>query len=396
MPETLKTTCPLDCPDTCALGVTVEDGKITSIGAADGHPVTGGFICSKVRRFGERVYSGERLLYPMRRTGPKGSGTFERITWDAAIAEIAARFVDVKHVWGGEAILPYHYGGSNGWMTDGTLDDLLFARLGASRLARTLCAAHATEVALGMYGKMPGVAFEDFVDARFIVIWGANPKASNIHLVPFLREAKRRGAFIATVDPTQNFSEAEADLHLPVYPGADLPLALGMIRHWEERNCFDREFLAKHARGLETLLEAAREWPLERAAAAARVPADDIRTLADKWAETSPALLRLGWGVERNRNAGQAMAAVMAMPALLGKFGVRGGGYTLSNGGAGKLDNVRLLGDVKWQTRELNMTQLGELLNGKLDPPVKALFIYNCNPAATVPDQNAVLRGLSR
>jgi anaerobic selenocysteine-containing dehydrogenase len=408
----------MDCPDTCALEVRVEDGRVREIRGASDSPLPGGFICDKVAHFDRRLYHPERVLYPQRRCGAKGEAVFERITWDRALAEIAARFREIIARWGGEAIVPYHYGGSNGFLSDGLLDDYFFARLGASRLARTLCAVPATVVATGMYGKMPGVAFDDFPRARCIIVWGANPKASNIHLVPFLRKAKRAGAFVAAVDPRNNFSSGEVDLHLPVYPGADLPVALAMIRLWSRAGAFDRRFLSQHADGLEPLLAAAEEWPLARAAAAARVEASAIESLADVYASTSPALIRIGWGLERNSNGAQAMAAILAMPALLGKFGVRGGGYTLSNSGAMRLDTAKVFdgyrpgpgcceagessiaaaatGGFSWTTRELNMSQLGALLTGPLEPPVKALFVYNCNPAATAPDQNAVLRGLAR
>lgn len=398
MSETIvRTTCPMDCPDTCALEVAVNDGRIEAIrGARDGHPDTAGFICSKVAQFGRRVYHQDRVLYPMRRTGPKGEGNFERISWDKALEEITLRFQQIKKEWGGEAILPYHYGGSNGLLGDGFLDDHFFARLGASRLDKTLCAAPTTEVANGMYGKMPGVPFEDYVHAKFILIWGANPKTSNIHLVPYLKRAKRDGAFIAVVDPRRNFSAAEVDLHLPVLPGTDLPLTLALIREWKSNGQLALDFLREHATGLETLLAAAAEWTPERAAKETDVPAGDIRRLAEKYAALSPAVLRCGWGVERNRNGGQAVAAILAMPALLGKFGVRGGGYTMSNSGAVKLDTRKIFGAVEWTTRSINMTKLGEVLTGDLDPPVKALFVYNCNPAATVPDQNQILRGLGR
>jgi anaerobic selenocysteine-containing dehydrogenase len=392
----IPTTCPMDCPDTCALDVTVRDGRIERIAAGHDHPVTAGFICTKVARFAQRVYHPERLTTPLRRVGPKGAGEFEPIDWEEAIAEITDRFRGIKQKSGGEAILPYHYGGSNGYMSDGLLDHLFFARLGASRLARTLCAGPTTAVATGMYGKMPGVAFEDFVHAKCIVIWGANPKASNIHLIPFLREAKQRGAFVAVVDPVRNLTAREADLHLPVLPGTDLPVALSMIRLWREWECLDEAFLAEHAVGLEGLVEAAEAWPVERAAAEAGVPAAHIERLARVYADAAPALIRCGWGLERNSNGGHAVAAILAMPALLGKFGTRGGGYTLSNSGAGKFDRDALLGPVEWTTREINMAPLGEVLTSPLVPPVEALFVYNCNPVATVPDQHAVLRGLER
>ncbi|MBI4659530.1 MAG: molybdopterin-dependent oxidoreductase [Verrucomicrobia bacterium] len=404
MATSIRTTCTMDCPDSCALEVTVAEGKITRIQAASaetsGHPNTQGFICDKVGKFDRRVYHDSRLLYPQRRVGPKGEARFERICWDEAIAEIVAKFREIIAHWGAEAILPYHYDGSNGLLSHEFLDAYFFAKLGASRLARTLCAAPATAVAMGMYGKMPGVAFEDYPNARAIIVWGANPKVSNIHLVPYLRQAKKNGAFIAVVDPIRNFNPGEIDLHLPIYPGADLPVALALIRIWREGGRLDHAFLAQHADGLEPLLAAASAWSVERAAAAARVPASAIEELALAYAESSPAVIRVGWGIERNQNGGQALAAVLAMPALLGKFGVRGGGYTLSNSGAAKLDTAKLFGadspQAKWATRELNMSQLGSLLMDGIAPPVKALFVYDCNPVATAPDQNAILRGLAR
>ncbi len=395
--QTIQTNCVMDCPDMCGLNVTVEDGKVRSIrGLQEG--LTAGFICSKVARFGRRLEHPDRLLHPMRRRGPKGSGDFERISWEEAVGEISSRVEAIRERWGGEAILPYHYGGSNGFLSEDGLDALFFARLGASRLEKTICAAPSTAVNLGMYGKMPGVAFEDYPKARFILIWGANPKASNIHLVPLLKKARKAGAFIAAVDPQRHFSDREIDLHLPVYPGEDLPLALAMIRCWHEKNLLADDFLQRHSTGLSPLLEAAQEWTLERAARQTRLEESRIAELADRYARSSPALLRAGWGTERNRNGGQALAAVLAMPTLLGKFGIAAGGFTMSNVGAVQFDWQQVFGPIDWQTRQLNMTLLAELLQGRpaLDPPIKALFVYNCNPAVTVPDQNGVLKGLQR
>jgi anaerobic selenocysteine-containing dehydrogenase len=332
----------------------------------------------------------------MRRVGKKGGGEFEPMSWDEAITVIAGRLKDIAARWGGEAILPYHYGGSNGLMTDGFLDDLFFARLGASRLAKTVCAAPATAAAVGMYGKMAGVAFEDYVHAKCIIVWGANPKVSNIHLVPFLREAKQRGAFVAAVDPIRNLSTVEADLHLAVKPGTDLPVALAIVRLLREEGRLDDRFLSQHAKSVDPLLEAADSWPIGRAAAEAGVTPQQLERIAREYADSAPAVIRCGWGVERNSNGGQAVAAILALPALLGKFGVRGGGYTLSNSGAVRMATAKLCDVSQWSTRVINMTQLGEVLGNGCEPPVKSLFVYNCNPAVTVPDQNAVLRGLAR
>ena len=392
----VDTTCTMDCPDACSLEVSVKDDIVEEIRGRDDYPTSGGFICSKVSQFSRRVYHDSRLLYPMKRKGAKGEEDFVRISWKEAIDEITDRFRRIAAEWGAEAILPYHYGGSNGALSDGFSDSLYFARLGASRLAKTICAAPTSEVAQGMYGKMPGVAFEDYREAKCIIIWGANPRASNIHLVPFLREAKRRGAFIAMVDPRKNLSSQLVDLHLPVYPGSDLPVALAMIRYWQEQGRLDRHFLESHGVGLDALLEKAAPWSTEQAAAEARIDPDAIRRLADVYAAASPAVMRCGWGIERNQNGGQAVAAVLAMPALLGKFGLRGGGYTLSNRGALQVESNRIWDESGWQTRIINMTELGKVLTGDLSPPIKGLFVYNSNPAATVPDQNAVLAGLAR
>lgn len=421
--RTTRTTCPMDCPDTCAIEVDVAPGvdggpeRVVALRGAAAHATTAGFLCAKVAGFGRRLDHAERLLTPMRRVGAKGEGRFAPISWEEAIAEVTGRLRQVADEHGGEAILPFHYGGSNGLLADGSLDDLFFARLGASRLAKTICAAPATGVAMAMSGKMPGVAHEDFVHARAIVLWGANPKVTSIHLVPFLREAKRRGAFLATVDPERHFSAGEIDLHLPVRPGTDLPLALAIARRWQETGRLDRAFLARWTTGAETLLARAAEWTLARAAAETGVPAGDIARLADAWADASPAVVRVGWGLERNKNGGQAIAAVLALPALAGKYGVRGGGHTLSNGTWTKTDLARLGGDLAWKTRRVNMTRLGAWLdpaaeavagasdgNGPIAgdpsfpprPPIRALFVYNANPLATVPDQAAVLRGLAR
>lgn len=393
----VNTLCTMDCPDACALEIKVREGRIAGISAGTSdHPDTAGFICAKISRFDRRVYHEDRLLHPMRRVGPKGSAEFERISWDEAFDLIVRKFKGIVAEFGGEAILPYHYGGSNGVLGDEFMDDYFFARLGASRLAKTLCATPTTEVATGMYGKMPGVAFGDYPRAKLILVWGANPKASNIHLVPYLLEARKNGAFVAVVDPGRRFSKGEADLHLPVFPGTDLPVALALIRYWWKEGLLDQKFLENHAVGLQTLLVQSEQWTLEKAAAEARIEAADIKILADRYASLSPAVLRCGWGLERNLNGGQAVAAVLALPALLGKLGVVGGGYTLSNSGAVKLKPADVFGEIEWTTRTINMSQLGRVLTDPPDPPVKGLFVYNCNPVATAPDQNAVMAGLER
>lgn len=400
----VSSTCPMDCPDTCALEVTVEDGRVTAIGGAAAHPTTQGFICSKVSRFHRRLDHPDRLLHPLRRTGAKGEGRFERISWDEALSEVAERLRQTAEASGGEAILPFHYGGSNGLLSEELVDELLFARLGASRLGKTICAAPSGAAMTGMYGKMPGVAHEDYAAARCVIVWGANPKDSHIHLVPFLKKARANGAFVAAVDPKRNFSDREVDLHLAVRPGTDLPVALALIRHLREEGKLDDAFVAERCTGAEPLFAAADDWPLERAAEEAGVDAADLARLADAWAGASPAVVRTGWGLERNSNGGRAVAAILALPALTGKFGVRGGGYTMSNSGFATFDREGLLGRealrANRSSRSLNMTRLGAWLNpddgAGPDPPVELLFVYNANPVATVPGQGAIERGLAR
>ena len=391
-----RTSCILDCPDTCGLEVAVRDGKIARISGRTDHPDTQGFICGKVAHFDRRVYHSSRLLYPMKRVGPKGSGSFQRIDWREAVETIADRLQHTRDLFGGEAILPYHYGGSNGLLGDGGMDRLFFSRLQASRLAKTICAAPTTTARKALYGDMPGTAFGDFAQARFILIWGANPKGSNIHLIPYLKEAKRRGAYIAVVDPINRFSAQEIDLHLGVRPGCDLPLALSLIHYWREHQLLDRDFMDRWSTGADRLLEAASRWPLPRAAEVCGLEPDRIEELALTYARSEPALLRSGWGMERNRNGCRAAAAILALPTLLGKFGTRGSGFTASNSSATQWDAEAVFGPMPWTTRELNMTQLGDILLDLKEPPIKSLFIYNSNPVATSPHQHKIEKGLSR
>jgi anaerobic selenocysteine-containing dehydrogenase len=391
----VETACPLDCPDGCSLNVTVQDGRITTIDGSKANPVTAGYICAKVRRFGERVYGADRLLYPAVRKGPKGAGArFERVSWEDALTLVADRMREARQAWGGESILPYSYGGSNGLLTQDTSDATLFRRIGASRLARTVCAAP-TGVANGtLYGKMPSVTYEDYPEARLIIAWGVNPSASGIHMVPYLREAQRCGAKLVVIDPRTTPLARHADLHLAVRPGTDLTIALALHRHLFEGGFADRAFLEQHTRNADRLREKARPWTFECAASEADVPVESIATLADWYATTSPALIRCGWGQERNRNGGNSSMAILALPAVGGKFGVRGGGYAMSNTEAWGIQRT-WIGAPEPATRRVNMNQLGRVLT-EGEPPVKVLFVYNSNAAATSPDQRRILRGLER
>ncbi len=391
----VETACPLDCPDSCSLLVSTVAGQVAKLDGSRRNPVTDGFICAKVRQFGERVHGPARVMHPMGRVGPKGNAAFSRLTWDEAIDLVASRLRETRDAFGGEAILPLSYGGSNGLLTQDTTDARLFRRLGASRLARNVCAAPTSAALTAMYGGMPSVTYQDFAHAKLIVIWGANPSVSSIHLVPFIQAARKKGAKLVVVDPRVTALAREADLHVPLEPGTDLAVALALHRHLFESGGTDGEFLAAHADGADTLRERASEWTFDHAAAVAGVQPSMLREFAELYAAASPALVRCGWGLERNRNGGSAASAVLALPAVAGKFGVRGGGFALSNSPAWGIERT-WIGEPEPDTRIVNMNRLGRALAGDARPPVKLLFVYNCNPAVTLPNQNLVLQGLAR
>ena len=391
----VETACPLDCPDACSLAVTVQQGKVVTIDGSRKNPVTDGYICAKVRRFGERVYGPDRLLYPAVRSGPKGSGQFSRVTWEAAIELVASRFELAKATAGAESILPYSYGGSNGLLTQDNIDAQLWRRLGTSRLARTVCAAPTGAANQALYGKMASVTYQDYPEAKLIILWGVNPSASGIHIIPFVREAQKRGAKLIVIDPRTTTLARSADVHLAVKTGTDVAVALAIHRYLFANGRTDDAFLREHTLGAEKLQERAEPWTFERAAEVCGVDAAALETVATLYAESSPALIRCGWGLERNRNGGNAAMSVLALPAVGGKFGVRGGGYSMSNSASWNIDRT-WIDAPEPATRVVNMNHLGRALTEYDDPPVNVLFVYNCNPAATVPDQRRVIKGLER
>lgn len=394
--KVFHTVCPLDCPDTCSLEVTVQAGRAIALDGSRLNRVTEGYICGKVRHFPEHVYGVDRVLQPAIRVGPKGSGEFRPVSWDEALERVTTAFRETIANSGAEAILPLNYGGSNGYLSHNSVDARLFYRVGASRLARTVCAAPSSAALAGLYGKMPGVAYQDYPHARLIVVWGANPSATGIHLVPYIHEAQRNGARLVVIDPRRTPLARKADLHLPLRPGTDLPVALAVIRWLFDQGAADKTFLAQHAAEVDQLRERAAAWSLERAAEVAGLAMEAIETLARWYAESSPAVVRCGWGLERNRNGGSAVAAVLALPAIAGKFGVRGGGFTMSNSPAWDLDATRAAAEPEPTTRRINMNRVGEELLSRRDPPIQLLFVYNSNPLVTLPEQEKVRRGLER
>ncbi len=397
--EERTSACPLDCPDTCGLVVKVDGGRVVSVDGDRRAALTDGFICNKVRKIARHLYGEDRVLAPLVRRGSKGAGSFREATWDEALRLVSDRLQSIRARSGGEAILPYHYGGSNGWLTEGALASRFFRRIGASNLARTLCAAATTAATRGLYGKMPGVALEDYEHAKLIVLWGVNPSATGIHLVPVIARARKRGAMLVVVDPRRTALARQADLFLQPRPGTDLPIALSILHELFEQGKADRAFLDAHVAPGEAdeLARRAARWPIEKAAREAGVDPLDLRRFVELYAGASPAVVRCGWGVERNRNGGSAVAAVLALPAVAGKFGVRGGGYTMSNGDARwTVDSESAIAEPLAPTRTINMARIAAELSERKGPRIEALFVYNCNPAVTAPDQRALVEQLAR
>jgi anaerobic selenocysteine-containing dehydrogenase len=392
-----ESACPLDCPDACSLDVSIAGDRVVAVGGSRKNPVTEGYICAKVRRYPEHMYGPARILYPGIRTGRKGEGIFRRASWDEALELVAAKMKAVRDGRGGEGIVQVSYGGSNGYLSQDTTDARLFYRLGASRLLRSVCAAPSGRAAAGLYGKMPGIAYQDYAHAKLVLVWGMNTSVSGIHLVPYILEARKRGAKLVVIDPRRTRLADGADLHLALRPGTDLPVALAMIRWLFENGRADRTFLAEKASGADELERRARAWTIERAADEAGIRAADLEALARLYADTSPAALRCGWGPERNRNGGSAIAAILALPAVAGKFGVRGGGYTLSNSGAWKeIDGMAAAAAPEPSTRVINMNRVGAALAETGAASVDLLFVYNANPLMTLPGQERVRAGLER
>lgn len=387
---TLTSTCPLDCPDRCSLTVPVTDGRVGRLGGDRRWEWTQGFICNKVAGFGQRVHGPLRIQHPMIRE----SEGFRQASWEEAMALCAERLSAIIAEDGPEAILPVWYGGSNGMLTGGGADQRLWNRLGVSRLERTLCAANTGAGARAVYGAMPSADLRDVEHADLVIVWGNNPSASGIHLLPVLKRIRDRGGQVVVVDPRATPLVAQGALHLPVLPGADVLLALALMHVAVVEGLCDEERLLDECEGWAELRAEALAWSPARASAACEVPAADIERLARLYAATSPAIIRCGWGLERTRNGTDAVRAVLMLPMVFGKFGLRGGGYVLSTSSGYRMSSASWQGQSN--TRSINLSRLGVELQTRRDPPIRACWIYNCNPAVTVPDQTRVVAELSR
>lgn len=390
--------CPHDCPDTCAMLVEVEDGRATRVSGDPDHRPTQGFLCTKVARYLERVYNPDRLLYPMRRAGAKGEGRFERISWEEALETIARRFGEIAASSDGpEAILPYSYGGTMGIVNSGSMDRRFFNRLGASKLARTICSAAGGDAMRYTVGATIGTDMENFHLARLIVLWGTNTLSSNIHLWPQIKEALSNGAKLVGIDPYRNHTLDHCHQLLQVRPGTDAALALAMMNVIIGEGLEDGDYIERHTIGFEKLRHRAAEFPPARAARICGVSEDEIVGFAREYATTRPAVIRINYGLQRHAGGGMAVRTIACLPALTGSWRDSGGGVLLSSSGMFAFDEKALQRPdlTRGNPRTINMSRLGEALT-EARPPVKAIYVYNSNPAAIAPDQSKVLEGFRR
>jgi len=391
--------CPHDCPDTCGMRVTVEDGRAVRVEGDPTHPITRGFLCVKVNQYIEHVYSERRMLTPRHRVGPKGSGEFAAISWEEALDEIATRFAATVAEHGAEAILPYSYSGTLGLLHNYSMDYRFFYRLGATLLQRTICTAAAVEGNKYTLGSYYGTDPEQFPGAKLIICWGTNPVTSNPHLMPFLKAAQDNGATLVVIDPRRTRTAERADWHLQPLPGSDAALALGLMHVIIAEGLHDEEYVRDYTLGFDELRERAAEYPPARVAELTGIPAEELVRLARLYATTKPAVIRLQYGMQRHSNGGMLVRVVTCLPALIGSWRDPSGGLLIStSGGFGfnmqALQRPDLLGERR--PRSVNMIELGAALTTLNDPPIKALFVYNADPVASAPDTNVVLAGLAR
>lgn len=400
MPTVAPSVCPLDCPDTCSLEVTVEGGRVLAVRGSLANPYTRRAICAKVARYPALVHGAARVGAPLIRAGPRGARAFREASWDEAIERIHARFSEVIAAHGPQAILPLSYAGPHGVLAGGSMDRRFFHRLGASKLARApLCGGVKSEAYRGTFGPVPAMRPEDVEHARLIVVWGLNVTVSALHLMAPIRRALRAGAQLVVVDPRRTPVARKAHLHVRLRPGTDAVLAFALAAELERIGGIARDFVAKHVRGADAYLERAREWPLERAAALCGVDEGEIRSLASLYHAGAPAVICPGNGPERSRSGGSGLRAVFALPALAGKFGVRGGGLLQGAGSAFPTTEARLeRADLAPPgTRTLNIVDVGRhLAEDDVQPPIRAVFVYNHNALIVHPDQNRMRRGLAR
>lgn len=400
MSHTVQVVCPHDCPDSCLMDVTVEHDRAVSIKASKEHPFTRGALCAKVNKFLDRVYAPDRLLYPVKRVGPKGPGAqFVRISWDEAVSTIVEKMQATMATHGPQSILPYSYRGNNGAYQSNGIDRRFFHALGASTLARTICAG-------GLLGAMDysdvffGFAPEGLVESKLIIFWAANPLNTGFHVWPFVRQAQRRGARLITIDPYRSRTARACDEHIAIRPGTDAALALAMMKVIEEEGLADLDYIEQHTIGAEPFFRRLRSLSLPDLAQTCDVPVTTIQDLARTYATTRPAAIRTGVGIQRSGGGAAAVRAVACLPALTGAWREVGGGLCNFGGAMFTAQNMKqaMRFDLSPEgTREINMMRLAEhLLDPSFDPPINVLYVYNCNLAASLPDQAGLRSALQR
>jgi anaerobic selenocysteine-containing dehydrogenase len=394
--------CPHDCPDACAMLVTVESGRAVRVAGDPEHPFTQGFLCTKVNRYVDRTYHRDRLLYPMRRVGPKGSGRFERITWDEALDEIATRLNEIRASSDGpQSILPYSYAGTMGKIQGSSADRRFFHLIGASLLDRTICSMAGTVGMRMTVGANLGADPEGIPESDLVLLWGTNTLTANPHMWPFVLQARERGATIIAIDPIRTRTAAQCDEWIGIRPGTDAALALGMMHVVFDRGLEDADYIAKHTMGIEQLRERAREYTPEKVSAITGISAETIVSLGERFGRSKATFIRVNYGLQRHAGGGMAVRTIACLPAIAGHWRRPGGGVQLSSSANFQFDNKALeRPDLSPPVRTINMIRLGEALTtpnaGVGGPPVRALIVYNCNPAAVAPDRNEVLRGMAR
>ena len=398
----VRAACPHDCPDTCAMLVSVRDGVAVQVRGDPAHPTTAGVLCTKVSRYLERTYHPQRVLQPLRRCGPKGSGAYEAVSWDAALDDIASRLRALAQV-DPQAIVPYSYAGTMGLVQGEAMAARLFHRLGASRLDRTICASAGAEGLRQVLGGLVGMDVEQFVHSRLILIWGSNSITSNLHFWSLAQQAGRAGATLVCIDPWRNDTARRCHLHLQLRPGTDAALAWGLMGELVRNDWLDHDYIRDHTLGFEPLRERALQWTPERAAQVCGLQAQQVRELAALLGRTPAAAIRVNYGLQRVRGGGNAVRAIACLPALTGAWREPAGGLLLSSSGhfavaRNALERPDLLGSRR--PRTINMSTIGDALlhpgGDDFGPRIDALVVYNSNPAVVAPDSGKVLRGLRR
>ena len=398
--------CPHDCPDTCSMRVTVRDGVAVKVQGNPDHAATNGALCTKVSRYTERTYHPERLLQPLRRVGPKGSGQFAPVEWDEALADIAQRLRAIA-ARDPQAIVPYSYAGTMGRVQGEGMAARFFNKLGASQLDRTICASAGAEAITQTLGNKVGMRVEFFAESKLILIWGSNAIASSVHFWRHVQTAKREGAKIICIDPRRSETAEKCHQHIALLPGTDGALALGLMHELIVHNWLDHDYLAQHTLGWEALRARALEWPPERTAAVCGIRMSEVQSLARAYGETAlagqPVAIRMNYGLQRVRGGGNAVRAIACLPALVGAWRHRAGGVLLSSSGhvpiqKAALERPELLAGRK--PRTLNMSTIGDDLlrpaSPDFGPAVEALVVYNSNPVAVAPESSKVVRGFAR